>query len=101
LYELANAAFLSHGELLGLRWSDVELDTGTLRVNRQLQRMRDGSGFTFSEPKNNKSRRTIRLTNAASDVLRKHRKRQAEEKLRVGTPTRIRASYSPRRSVRP
>jgi integrase len=39
----------------------------------------------FSEPKNKKARRTIRLINAASEALRRHRKRQAEEKLRMGT----------------
>ena len=85
LYVLAIHCGLRRGELLGLRWSDAYPDAGTLRVNRQLQRMRDGSGLVFSEPKNNKARRTIRLTNAASEALRRHRKRQAEEKLRAGT----------------
>jgi integrase len=85
LYVVAVHCGLRRGELLGLRWSDVDLDAGTLRVNRQLQRMRDGSGLVFSEPKNNKSRRTIRLTNGASEALRRHRKRQAEENLRWGT----------------
>jgi integrase len=84
LYVLAIHCGPRRGELLGLRWSDVDLDAGTLRINRQLQRLRDGSGRVFSEPKNKKARRTIRLTNAASDALRRHRKRQAEEKLRYG-----------------
>jgi len=81
LYVLAIHCGPRRGELLGLRWSDVDLDAGTLRINRQLQRMRDGSGLVFSEPKNKKARRTIRLTKAASEALRRHRKRQAEEKL--------------------
>jgi integrase len=55
---------LRQGEALGLRWSDIDLDAGKLRVNRQLQRVRrDGekSGrLAFSEPKN-ASRRTVRL----------------------------------------
>ena len=85
LYVLAVHCGPRRGELLGLRWSDVDLDAGTLRINRQVQRMHDGSGLVFSEPKNKKARRTIRLTNAASEALRRHRKRQAEEKLRIGT----------------
>jgi len=67
---------------LGLKWSDIDLDAGTLRVNRQLQRMRrDGekSGrLDFSEPKN-ASRRTVGLPQRAVDALRSHRKRQLEE----------------------
>jgi integrase len=77
LYVLSLTTGLRMGEALGLRWSDVDLDAGTLRVSRQLQWMRDGSGLEFSEPKNNKARRTIRLTNAASsEALRSHRKGQ-------------------------
>lgn len=85
LYVVAIHCGLRRGEILGLKWSDIDLDRKTLRVNRQIQRMRDGSGFGFSAPKNSKSRRTIRLTNAAVEALRGHRKRQAEEKLRYGT----------------
>lgn len=85
LYVVAIHCGLRRGKILGLKWSDIDLDRKTLRVNRQIQRMRDGSGFGFSAPKNSKSRRTIRLTNAAVEALRGHRKRQAEEKLRYGT----------------
>jgi integrase len=66
------------GEALGLRWSDVDLDAGTLRVNRQVQRMRGGGGLVFSEPKN-ASRRTLVLPQRAVEALRSHRKEQAEE----------------------
>lgn len=37
------------GEALGLKWSDIDLYTGTLCVNRQLQ-WYTGKGFVFSEP---------------------------------------------------
>ncbi len=83
LYVLCLTAGLRQGEALGLRWSDVDLDAGTLRVNRQLQRVRrDGerSGtLEFSEPKN-ASRRTVGLPQRALSALRSHRKRQLEEK---------------------
>ncbi len=88
LYALCLTAGLRQGEALGLKWSDVDLDGGTLRVNRQLQRVRrdgDKSGkLEFSEPKN-ASRRTVGLSQRAVGALRSHRKRQLEEKLRAGS----------------
>src|SRR5829696_8633019 len=82
LYLLCLMAGLRQGEALGLKWSDVDLGAGTLRVNRQLQRTRrDGekSGrLVFSEPKN-ASRRTVGLPKRAVEALRSHRKRQLEE----------------------
>jgi integrase len=75
---------LRQGEALGLKWSDIDLDSGTLRVNRQLQRVRrDGKKpgrLVFSEPKN-ASRRTVGLPQRAGSALKSHRKRQLEEKL--------------------
>ncbi len=86
LYLLCLMAGLRQGEALGLKWSDIDLDAGTLRVNRQLQRVRrDGekSGrLVFSEPKN-ASRRTVGLPQRTVEALRSHRKRQLEEKLRT------------------
>jgi integrase len=63
---------LRMGESLGLRWSDIDLEAGTLRVHRQLQRVREGGGLVFSEPKN-ASRRTIDLPQRALEALRSHR----------------------------
>ncbi len=76
------------GEALGLKWSDIDFDAKTLRVNRQLQRMRPEDGksgrLTFSEPKN-ASRRTIDLPQRAVEALRSHRRQQAEAQLRAGS----------------
>jgi integrase len=87
LYVLSLTAGLRMGEALGLKWTDIDLDAQTLRVNRQLQRMRrDGvkSGtLEFSEPKNT-SRRTIDLSQRALEALRNHRKQQVVEQLRAG-----------------
>lgn len=56
LYVLSLTCGLRCGEALGLKWADVNLDAGTLRANRRLQRMRregDEPGkLVFSEPKN-------------------------------------------------
>jgi integrase len=60
LYVLSLTVGLRMGEALGLRWSDVDLDARTLRVNRQLQRIREGGRLVFSESKN-ASRRTLEL----------------------------------------
>lgn len=83
LYVLALMCGIRRGELVGLKWTDITLDARTLRINRQLQRRRDGGGLVFTQPKN-ASRRTIRLPERAIEALRIHRKRQLEEKLRAG-----------------
>jgi integrase len=83
LYVLSLTCGLRMGESLGLKWSDIDFEAGTLRVHRQVQRIRDGGGLVFSEPKN-ASRRTIDLPQRAVEALRSHRKGQIEEQLRAG-----------------
>ena len=82
VYIVAITAGLRQGELLGLKWEDVDLDSGTLQVRRTISEAR--SGRIFEAPKNGKGR-SIRLTKKAVEALRGHRKRQLEEKLRLGT----------------
>jgi integrase len=90
LYALAISCGLRQGELLGLKWEDVDADKGTLTVRRQLQwvKTKDGDNERqqpiFTEPKSVKGRRTIYLPATAVSALRRHRVRQAEEKLRLG-----------------
>jgi integrase len=83
LYILSLMCGLRMGEALGLKWMDIDLEAGTLRVQRQVQRIREGGGLIFSEPKN-ASRRTIDLPQRALEALRSHHKGQLEEQLRVG-----------------
>lgn len=84
LYVLALACGLREGELLGLRWEDVDTEDMTLRVCRQLQRMRDGSGLAFVPTKNKKGR-IIDLDPSTVKALRTHRQRQLVEILKLGT----------------
>jgi integrase len=56
---------------LGLRWEDVDLEARTLKVRRQLQRLRGGSGLIVV-PTKNKSR-VIRLGPATVETLKVHR----------------------------
>jgi integrase len=81
LYVLAVHTGMRRGELLGLKWDDVDLDNATVRVRRTLTRK--GTGYVLGEPKTKKSRRTVRLTQRAVEALRSHRRRQLEEKLRA------------------
>jgi integrase len=79
---------MRRGELLALRWSDVSLgdpESGVVRVHRTLTRTEDGNGITLGEPKTKKSGRTVRLTPGARGALKRHRTRQAEEKLKAGS----------------
>ncbi len=87
LYVLAVHTGMRRGELLGLKWEDVDLDGDVprIRVRRTLTRIEDGKRLALGEPKTKKSRRTIRLTPGAVEALKRHRARQAEERLKVGS----------------
>jgi len=80
LYVVAIHTGLRRGELLGLKWTDVDLDAGTLAVLRAL----DVDG-TFKAPKNQASKRTLKLTTQALDALKAHKVRQNEERLQAGS----------------
>jgi integrase len=72
---------LRRGELLGLRWQDVDLDGRTLAVRQTLVDSGKGHAPTFSVPKTERGRRAVALDRATVEVLREHRKRQAEARL--------------------
>lgn len=77
------------GELLALRWEDVDLDAGVVRVRREVIRLRDQPGPTktklaFMTPKSQAGIREIPLTATVLAELRRWKARQAEEKLALG-----------------
>ncbi len=78
LFSVALCLGLRQGEILGLRWADVDLDARQITVRYQLQRI-DGK-LTLVEPKTERSRRTIALPQLAVSVLLKHRARQDQER---------------------
>jgi integrase len=82
LYVVAVHTGLRQGELLGLKWTDVDLAARRLSVRRALK-VTD-HGLDFGPPKNNASRRSVPLSRTAVAVLRAHRTRQNEERLRLG-----------------
>jgi integrase len=77
LYVLAITTGMRQGELLALKWQDVDLQNGILSVGRTLTRV--GGRIALGEPKTKKSRRSIRLTPRALGVLKTHLKRQLRE----------------------
>jgi integrase len=83
LVHLAIMTGLRLGELLGLKWEDVELETGVLHVRRTAQWL-PRQGTIFREPKTHRSRRPVALDRATVTVVREHRRRQLEEKLGLG-----------------
>ena len=79
LYVLAVHTGMRRGELLGLKWDDVDLEGATVRVRRTLTRIDNGRRLALGPPKNKKSRRTVRLTERAVEALRSHLERQLED----------------------
>ena len=83
LYVLAVTTGLRQGELLALKWEDVDLERGVLRVRRTLTRAK--GKVSLGEPKTASSRRSVKLTATAAAALREHLSRQLEEIDRVGS----------------
>ena len=83
LYVLAVHTGMREGELLGLKWEDVDLDRDVLRLRRAL--VREGGRVVLGDLKTPKSRRSVRLTHAATNALRNHLGRQLEEMGRMGS----------------
>ena len=79
---VALACGLREGEALGARWSDVDLEAGTLHIQRSLQRI--GHEWQFLEPKTKRSRRTISLPAPVAQALQEHKMRQVVERLLLG-----------------
>ena len=82
LFTVALACGLRQSETLGLRWSDVNVDDGTLSIQRTLQRF--NGAFTFFPPKTARSRRTIAMPAPVAAALREHMKRQLGERMVMG-----------------
>lgn len=77
LYVLAVTTGMRQGELLALKWQDVDLENAKLCVRRTLTK--SGGQLLVGEPKTGKSRCTIRLTEMAVQALKSHLDRQMEE----------------------
>jgi integrase len=82
VYSVALAIGLRRGETLGIKWEDIDLDAGIIRISRSLQRTEHK--LQLLPPKTRQSARAIRLPDVAIKALRKHRARQLEDRLAAG-----------------
>lgn len=82
LLVVALATGMRRGELLALRWSDVHFETMSLHVQRTVYRVK-GVGYVESEPKTNRSRRSIMLPQFVITALRQHHAQQLAMRLQA------------------
>ena len=88
LYVLALTTGMRRGELLALRWADVDVVKRTLTVTGTLQRVKHSDGTSTLEraqPKTKTSMRQIPLTAAAVDALKRHAQRQGQQRAVAGS----------------
>lgn len=79
---LALGTGLRRGEILGLRWTDIDLDRRALSVAQSLEQTK--AGLRFKTPKTKRSRRTIALSPSLAEELQSHRAKQAADRLAFG-----------------
>lgn len=83
---IASGTGMRLSEILGLPWSNVDLDRAVLRVDRTISW--EGSQFAFEEPKTSYARRTIALPPTVLRWLKRHRRDQSERRLTLGSAWR-------------
>jgi integrase len=76
------ATGVRQGELLGLKWEDVDFDAGTVSVRRAMSYV--SGKTTFTVPKTERSRRVIELSAASVRLLREYRVEQTKQRLMLG-----------------
>jgi integrase len=80
IVELALATGMRRGELLGLRWSDLDLDKATVRIERSVEQTVTG-GLSVKEPKTRRGRRKISVPPTTVALLREHWREQQEQRI--------------------
>jgi integrase len=83
LWRVAIFTGMRRGELLALKWSDIDLENSSLSVQRSLSRGMT-SRLEEGEPKSHSGRRRIALSASVVESLKRHRVRQLEYRLGLG-----------------
>ncbi len=83
LFVIAVSTGMRRGEVLAIKWQDIDLSTGTLHVRRIFTRAK-GNRYIEAEPKTEKSRRSIVLPALVVDLLSQHQARQLQVKKEAG-----------------
>src|SRR5690606_22866183 len=81
-FRLLAASGLRRGEVLGLRWRDVDFDLGQIAVADTITEL--GPDVVMGPPKTARSRRNVYLDRRTIAALREHRKRQREQRVAAG-----------------
>jgi integrase len=84
LWVLALTTGMRRGEILALKWQDINFDQAMVQVRRIFTRA-PGRTFIEADPKTEKSKRSIMLTSIALDALKVHRRSQLETRLQAGS----------------
>ncbi len=79
---LAVGTGMRRGEVLGLRWKDIDLSSRRARIAQTLQGTQEG--LQFLPPKTHRSKRSVSLPAFVVETLKLHRKAQNERRLLVG-----------------
>lgn len=79
---LGLGAGLRRGEMLALRWSDIDFQQGSAHISGNVTR--SSAGLHRGDPKTKRGKRRVPLPDEVLSALRQHRKRQAEERLAAG-----------------
>jgi integrase len=83
LFRLAVLTGMRPSEYFGFQWKDINFETGVISVQRTLTWKRDGTWY-FGEPKTSRSRRSIPIPSSLLMLLKEHKRKQAEERLKAG-----------------
>lgn len=79
LWRMTAMSGMRRGEVLGLRWDDLDVKASTVTVNRQWKR--GDRGLVLAPPKTDRGRRTIDIDAETVDVLKRWRRVQLEERM--------------------
>lgn len=83
MFTLALYSGFRHGELLGLKWSDIDFESCVITINR-IALYTTEKGHFFGEPKTKSSQRSLKLPRAVIDMLTDYRKKQTLHRLALG-----------------
>ncbi len=78
LYHLAITTGMRYSELIGLKWTDVDWEKRTIKIQRQLQYL-PHKGYKFTEPKTRSGTRTIMIGETTLKILNEHHKKYAHK----------------------
>jgi len=83
LFHTALYTGMRRSELGALRWSDIDFLYSQISVSRSLHHLKDGS-YVLSQPKSEKSRRTVAMSPTGILVLREHKAQQEAAYATIG-----------------